>query len=70
MDPGDTDAIKQVETEVAILDFGVEIFVGGRQNTHVDFTWVGFTNADDFLLLERAQNTGLRVERDIPDFIQ
>jgi hypothetical protein len=39
-------------------------------DTHVDSLRLGFADRHDFLLLEKAQQLGLHVERQIADFVE
>ena len=63
-------AVEQIFAEIAALDFFFEILVGGGDNADVHFN--GFGGADGFkaLLIQRAQQFGLGLERHVADFVE
>ena len=63
-------AVKQIFAEISARDFIFQILVGGGDNP--DIHGNGFVSAHRLksLLLERAQDFGLRLQAHVADFVQ
>src|SRR5579863_8909243 len=64
------EAIEQIFAESSLLNFFGQIFVGGRDDAHIDFNFLRAADAVETALLQDAQEIGLQLGRDVADFIE
>jgi len=63
-------AEEQILAETAGGGFGVDVSVSGGENANVDAAGGGRADAFHFASLEDAQELGLKIERDVGDFVE
>src|SRR5580698_7664385 len=64
------EAVEKIFTKIALGDFIFEIFVGGGDDADIDGDGIVTAYRNEALLLESAQNLGLRLEAHVADFVE
>ena len=64
------EAVEKIFAKISLGDFFFQIFVGGGNDAHIDGDGIVAAHRDEALLLERAQNFGLRLQAHVADFIE
>ena len=62
--------VVEIAAEQAVGDHLLEIAVGGRDQPHVNPLRPGASQPLELLLLQRAQQLGLNLRRDVPGFVE
>ena len=70
VDPDDAQPVIQILAELAFGDALFEVGVGRREHADVHLLRLGLADRHDLLLLEKPQQLGLDVERQIADFVE
>src|SRR5690606_6496766 len=70
VDVDHVDAEEQILAEAAVLDRGLEVAVGGRDQPHVGLELLVGADRSNLALLERAQQLGLDLQRDLADLVE
>ena len=63
-------AVVEILAEGAAVHLAHQIAVGGRDHAHVDGDHLRAADAADLALLERAQQLGLQLERQLADLVE
>ena len=63
-------AVVQVFAEHAFLDALLQVLVGRSDHAHIGFDSAVATHAVEMAIRQDAQQTGLQIERHVPDFIE
>src|SRR6266852_7490676 len=66
----DVQAVKQIFSELSLIDSFSQLRVAGDDDTHVDGDCLGASNALKFPLLQHPQEFGLHFERHLGNFIK
>ena len=64
------EAVVQVAAKALRLDLRLEAAVGGGDDPHVDWDEAVRTDRADLFFLERAEELGLQIQRDLADLIE
>ena len=62
--------VVQIFAEASGLDFGLQLLVGGRDQTHVHRDFSGAAKAPEGLGLEHLEELGLQLRREVADLIE
>ncbi len=69
-DGEDAEAVVEGTIKMSGFDHFCEIAIGGGDEANIDGNGASAADAFEFLFLDGAQNFGLKLEREIPDFIE
>src|SRR5262245_35948903 len=69
-DGNHSEPVVEILTKRALLDRPPDVFVGGRDETHIGEDRLGSAHTIEALILEDPQQAALQRERHVPDFIK
>ena len=70
VDHEDVQAVEKVEPEPAVGHFGLDVAMGGGDDSQIDLPPVQRAHRAQFLLLDQPQQLDLHFERQIADFVE
>src|SRR5690242_17535726 len=70
MDLDHRETIIEILAKLLLCDRGPEVFVGGSYDANIDFPRRQRADTQDFLILQYAQQLGLRAQWHVTDLIQ